>query len=331
MNAAAREAFQINRDRIISRAAEAWGTRAEDLRALGDFESFVFEYTRDNKSYIMKVTHAGHRSADLVRGEIDWIRHLCRHGVAACPAVPAGDGDLACEIPVDGTSFVVSTFEKAPGRHVKAADLTGDLFEQWGSVLGSMHAATQHYRPTRELWRRYDWHADPTLVLDQYRKFVDAEILACFERRIDAIKDLAVTEDSYGLIHNDLHPGNFFVHQGRMQVFDFDDCHYNFLVNDIAMALFYALRPRGQKPHGRDFATHFLTCFMRGYRREFDLSREWLEMIPLFLRLREIDLYCLILYYEAEDMGPWVRDYMAGRRERILGDVPVVEADFASF
>jgi len=43
------------------------------------------------------------------------------------------------------------------------------------------------------------------------------------------------------LIHTDVHAGNFFVDDGRITVFDFDDSSYQWFASDIAIALYYTI------------------------------------------------------------------------------------------
>jgi len=45
------------------------------------------------------------------------------------------------------------------------------------------------------------------------------------------------TVESYGLVHCDVNPTNFYVNDGQITLFDFDDCAYNWFINDIAVAL----------------------------------------------------------------------------------------------
>lgn len=46
------------------------------------------------------------------------------------------------------------------------------------------------------------------------------EILQRFSR-------MPATPSDYGLIHSDVNPTNFHVDQGKITLFDFDDCGYN--------------------------------------------------------------------------------------------------------
>jgi len=68
---------------------------------------------------------------------------------------------------------------------------------------------------------------------------------------------------------------------------------------------------------------------MEGYSRENALDVSWLQQIPYFLKLREIDLYIIIhRSFDINDLDPWCTSYMKNRRQKIENDVPFVDIDF---
>ena len=68
------------------------------------------------------------------------------------------------------------------------------------------------------------------------------------------------------LIHFDAHEMNYFLDEtGIPNLFDFDDCTYNWFANDIAMVLFYIVI--GEKDQ-QAFTLNFMRQFIKGYKRE---------------------------------------------------------------
>jgi Ser/Thr protein kinase RdoA (MazF antagonist) len=72
--------------------------------------------------------------------------------------------------------------------------------------------------------------------------------------------------------------------------------------------------------------------FMRGYRAENAPADWWLDALPPFLKLREIELYAqLHREFDIENRGlaaiddAWCAMYMEGRKERIEAGAPWVE------
>jgi Ser/Thr protein kinase RdoA (MazF antagonist) len=91
--------------------------------------------------------------------------------------------------------------------------------------------------------------------------------------------------------------------------------------------LFYKVLWESDKPA---FTKMFLEHFFRGYRQEYRLDPAWLETIPMFLKMREIDLYGVIhRSFDVENIdNDWAKRFMEGRKERIHADAPMVEMDF---
>lgn len=326
-----RDSFDNHRDFILDEAARKFEFSPSGLTELGSFESYVFAFTRNGREYVLKLTHNSRRTKNLVAAELEWVNYLADGGVSVARAIPARSGALVERVDLDRDYFLIYAFEKAPGSHLRADGYTDELIGTWGKMIGRMHALTRHYRPSAPELVRYHWHEDPSLDAMRMAKGVDRGVLERFEEQISLLRSLPADESSYGLIHNDLHPGNFYVCDGTVTAFDFDDCHYNFLVNDIAMALFYSLRRRGQPPGDDAFAARYLSAFLDGYDGEYTLDPAWMRRIPEFMKMREIDLYLIIHAYGAVDGGPWITSFLDGRRERILSRRPVIDLDLSDF
>jgi len=96
------------------------------------------------------------------------------------------------------------------------------------------------------------------------------------------------------------------------------------------MVLFYIAGWGGADVPG--FTGRFMPVFLAGYREYNQLDPVWLQEIPHFLKLREIDLFAAILFTMGEDPqgDPWCARYMQGRRQKIADDVPFIEFDWDS-
>ena len=161
----------------------------------------------------------------------------------------------------------------------------------------------------------------------------EAIIIDKYSQLIDHLGTLPQGRDEYGLVHTDMHGGNFFVDdEGRITLFDFDDCLYAWFIYDLAMALFYAISHDCVSEEDVVWAERFLREFLGGYRCENTIADVWLEEIPHFLKLREIDLYAAIhRSLDLDDLDPWCASYMKDRKHKIEHDVPYVVLDWGSF
>jgi Ser/Thr protein kinase RdoA (MazF antagonist) len=316
---------------IYHQALARYDIEAGQVRRLDGFESFIYEYARGDQEYILRLGHSLRRSPGLIAGEVDWINYLADGGVPAARGVASAANKLVEAID-DGQEgfFLATSFEKAPGGHIRPEAWNHDFFERYGRLIGRMHALSREYRPPRPSWKRPAWN-DP--VMFDLKPWIPAAETLVMEKWLALetyLESLPEDEAGYGLIHQDAHPGNFFVDEsGQMVLFDFDDCLYGWFAADIAIVLFYAIMGEKDWPA---FTHSFMTRFLTGYAQESQLSPDWLAEIPYFLKLREIELYAVIhRSFDVQNLDdPWVSRYMDGRRERIEADVPTIDFDFRS-
>lgn len=107
---------------------------------------------------------------------------------------------------------------------------------------------------------------------------------------IERLKTLPTSPDRYGLIHADLHYGNFFcTEDSQITAFDFDDAAYHWFAYDLAVA-FNAL-PYSLAQGQRD---HVARAILAGYRQVRSLPQDFQSELRMLLELRDIQIYQLI-------------------------------------
>ena len=320
---------QLYNDQVLEMFIARYEIAPNDIQLLDGFESFIYQFTKGKKAYILRIGHSSRRSINLIRGEVEWTNYLSAGGASVARAVPAASG-LMVESVEDGSGgdFLATAFDKAPGTPPKREMLNSELYVRYGKLLGRMHTLSREYRPSNEEWKRMDWN-DPQMLDAQNWLGSDNEVtLEKYWQLRSHLDSLPLHDQDYGLIHQDAHYGNFFIDEnGQITLFDFDDCCYSWFINDIAIVLFYAVIGQDDE---ETFTRDFMANFLRGYRQENDLDSEWLMEIPRFLKLREIDLYAVIhRSFDVDNLdNAWVANYMRGRKQRIENDKPFIDFDF---
>ena len=158
----------------------------------------------------------------------------------------------------------------------------------------------------------------------------DPEVQLHWRRMRAHLEMLPQDENSYGLIHNDLHHFNLMLQDGEITIFDFDVCGYRWFMTDIGIALFHALWPIPfHQPERREvFAAACLTSFMDGYGTENHLDEAWLQELPTFLKYRQLLLFTVFTdSWGAPDASSYQRRWLQDTRRLIVDDVPVVSLD----
>jgi len=319
-------------DAILEEAMHRYGIDPNRIKLLDGFESFIYEFDRDDGEYVLRVAHSIRRNENLIEGEVDWINYLARRGAPVARAVLSRRGRLV-ETIEDGRDgeFLATAFVRARGLPPRKAGLTPEFFRTYGKMLGRIHALSKEYQPADPAWRRPQWD-DPAMM--EIERFVPASqplVVRKWKELRERLAGLPRDRGSYGLIHQDAHGGNLLVDDdGSITIFDFDDCVYSWYVYDIAMVVFYLANGRDD---ARAYTRELLSHFMPAYLEENRLDSIWMKEIPAFLKLREMDLYALIhRSFDVENLkDPWCRRYMDGRRERIERDIPFADLEPEDF
>ncbi len=315
-------------DLIFETALERFGIDSGRVHALDGFESFLYEYERRDEGFVLRIGHSLRRSRELIHGEVDWINYLARGGARVARAILSENGNLV-EAVEDGQGgqFLCTAFVRAAGSEMRPERLNERLVRNYGRLLGRMHTLAKAYQLSSPAWKRPDWDDPSNLYAEQWMPGRYHHLLPPYQQLVAQFRSLPRTPEGFGMIHQDAHPGNFFVDpEDQLTLFDFDDCVYGHFIYDIAMVLFYTA---GFEPDPSGFLNWSAPAFLGGYREENRLDPLWLQELPGFLKLREIDLFAEILYADGENPEqPWSARYMQGRRERIERGVPFIDFDW---
>ncbi|SFB10191.1 Ser/Thr protein kinase RdoA involved in Cpx stress response, MazF antagonist [Clostridium frigidicarnis] len=325
-----KEVKNLFNEQILEESASRFGIDTSTLNLLGSFQNYVYEYKRQNKSYILRLTHSSHRKEDLVKGELDWILYLVNNGVSASRPVYSIHGKLTEKIDIDDSYFIATSFEKAEGKKIGYPEcLSNDeLFEECGRATGKIHFLSKKYRPSSKEIQRHEWREN--YYLKNIKKYIPDDqhkVYESYESIVNRINQLNKESDSFGLIHGDINVGNFLLSDKVINIFDFDECQYSWFVEDIAIQLFYiiyvflddSIEERQAQTYG------FMENFMKGYYKENYIDEYWLKQIPIFLQLRELIVYIgLQRSVDFSNMNQWMENYISQSKLRIEQKIPIV-------
>jgi Ser/Thr protein kinase RdoA (MazF antagonist) len=291
-------------------------------KLVSNWHAFTFSAETSAGPCILKVTHSSHRTYDQIEAETDWLDYLVKEG-ALVPRIQRSMRYLNVEkLSVEAGYFSVVVYEKLIGEPIEERLWNDTLFERWGNLIGRLHRLSRDYIPRI---RRYTWHESDFLNLESYLPLRD-DIRTGAERVIQSVKDLPLSEFQYGLIHADVYQDNLFWANGELLLFDFDNCEYGHYVSDIAIALYAALWRVPDERDRKPFSEAFLQSLLLGYRQEHHLSRGELEVLPLFLQLREVLIYTVAKkMLDLNNLTPIQSRLLTERGERVRRNQPIVD------
>lgn len=323
------KSLEVFNDNILNKAGALFGVKFNELIKVGGFENLIYGYSLNDRDYILRISHSLHRTIELVEAELDFIHYLWENNANVSMPVLSVNGKFVEKIEAeDGSYFIATAFDKAKGERPKRDVLTDEFFINYGRTIGKFHKLTKDYQAGKS--KRYRWDEDPILKnTKEYLPEEDGIIYEKLQSLINQINQIKQTNDNFGLIHTDIHMGNFFVSNNELTVFDFDDLAYQYFISDIAIVVYYYIWLIFDENERVARAKKLLSLFMKGYNLENKLQEEDFLTIELFLKLREFILYIVIFRSNVKDK--WAKDYIEFYRQRIIDDIPFVDIDYKEF
>lgn len=319
----------------VKQAVKCFGGKIEScIKLSSGFQNEVYEYTYEGESRILRMTPSSRRSLKQIQSELDFIYSLQAGGVNVSLPVASCFGNEIEQIDIEEKLFFITSFIKAPGQFVNVADeqeWNAKLFQNWGKTIGKMHAIAKQNASDYETYERPIWKYDIKSM--NVLKSISTTLAANYEKMISEVQKLSKEQDTYGLIHNDLHQGNFFVQDNTLTIFDFDDCSFNWFAQDIAATFYHAVwQGLSVRPEHVSFPQEFMKHFIEGYNKEHTINKEILRQIPLFLKLREVFLFTLFHeVWDANNLEEWQAHTLQDLQHRIEREIPYTNVGFLTF
>nr|WP_233711491.1 phosphotransferase [Lederbergia citrisecunda] len=257
------------------------------------FQNIVATFKIDESQYVARFSD---KKKKWIEAEILWLDYLHNKGIRLAAPVQFEGLEKIIEITMNQERYWLTFFHHTGGHPVNVLESTewnGEFFYRWGRLLATLHniSGASFDRPEGNANIR----SDEKWVNDYYKHLN--------KKLINFLK----TPNNFGLIHKDLHQGNFHMVDGEIVLFDFDDCAYYFFAQDLAVSIYHALwTGTSFHPEWDDFPHYFLTYFLKGYLSMRQLSEEMYGQLIILLQLRELFLYTLFKeQWNPENMEDW--------------------------
>ena len=216
------------------------------------------------------------------------------------------------------------------GNHINVqnrSEWNANIFQNWGRTIAKIHNVVSKTSKefTRPFFFREAGQINPIPFL-VYK--VAPELAVVYESLKIELETFSITKDTFGLIHNDLHQGNFFVVENELILFDFDDCAYNWYAQDLAVSLYHALwTGESCHPDWTEFHEVFITNFFEGYTLYRSITEDDMKLVSIFLRMRELFLFLLFKStWDLDCLQEWQKNKLIELNDSIRqGTVPYIE------
>ena len=314
--------FEISNDEQIKSLTHSarellgqYGLHDVEIKCINyEFNATFSVVTASGEKFALRININSTRTPENMLAEIEWVNFLTRIPGISLPRPIANGSD----------SFISTLMHQDSGRVLQAILYTwlegeelGDEAspEQMftvGAAMATLHQSSKAFKltPPAELPTFDDWLWGTQDFLLSQQSIVPTEQLLSIREAVEIIQadtSALYKSTSTQIIHADMHGWNLMWHEGRLSIFDFDDCGFGIPQQDLAVALYYLDTPE-QK-----------SAFLKGYQSISELpAYSELQMASLLLQRR---LVLLNYLYETKNLEhkAMLPAYLNKTMERISG------------
>jgi len=296
------------RSPVADAVAAAWDHDPGSVHFFRTSANSIYRLTIDGSPAFLRLAPGTERTATSIRQELDLLAWLTARDVPVVQPIPARSGDLVVTVGTTIGPIHAVLFAALPGdiRDLETLDL--DAMATWGATVGRLHATMQDVPAT--LRRPAGW-ASALAWLVRKKTGLPESVAAEGLRLREFLIGQPRTPERYGLLHTDLELDNL-IWSDDVAVLDFDEYGEGWYLLDIAKALTDVLDA------GDSLDSPRIQGFVTGYRTHLPLSDADLALLPEFLALSELRMYCVLsraMNMELEEARvDWLRDLIVRLR-----------------
>ncbi|WP_346860984.1 aminotransferase class III-fold pyridoxal phosphate-dependent enzyme [uncultured Draconibacterium sp.] len=217
------------------------------LKKLVGYDIVNYRVDTSTKKYILKVYSDSKKDVDFAEAENEVLGHLQNYNNDCFPrAVMSTGKQLLCSFNSDGEDKTARLLTLLEGSFLGETEHSVKLFESFGKFLGEMDLQLKNFRNYVIEARILKWDLQHFLLNEQYVQYIadpsDRKIVAYFFQQYKANVLPVLPALRKQMIHNDANDWNVLTQNNKVSgLIDFGDVCYSQLINELAVALTYAL------------------------------------------------------------------------------------------
>ncbi|MFC5464208.1 phosphotransferase enzyme family protein [Lederbergia graminis] len=196
-------------------------------------EKYILRVYINNKSYIHNIND--------IHFELSFLEYLHGKNIPVIPPIKSKTNQTLCALQVDKGYRYIALFPFAKGAPIDH-NLDSKQSNSLGEILAKLHLSSNDFNSVNT---RY--HLDiqtlieePLQKIGSYSSLYGFGNLSFFHNKarllIESIRNIPKDTETYGLVHGDPNPSNFFFSDKEgFSVFDFDHCAFGFRIHDLAV------------------------------------------------------------------------------------------------
>ncbi|MEM9260508.1 MAG: phosphotransferase [Bacteroidota bacterium] len=275
---------------------EQYGVDLSEAELLKDNFNLVYA----SGPFIIRISPASKKGLAEIRAELKWLSFLMARDISVNRVIPTASGENYLRLEVEGDKLYCVVFGREKENKVQESDWTKVHFQKLGALTGRLHQASIDFQ--EEVDKDFiHWHEQSKAASFNYLPNDDRKLSALHHLLHEKIMAQPRTANTYGVIHYDIHHGNYFLLRDQpgtpLLLFDFEMTCRGWFLQDIAVILYYASNRNTthNKTPRHQFEQDFLSAFQTGYAKYLpELVFDW-EVIQTHLLYRDLFVYGFVL------------------------------------
>jgi len=291
---------KYDQPQILQAACQAFDIDYNKATLIRCFSNLIY----DCGDFIVRLTHSKDNSEEGIIAELTFMQFMLDKGLPVAKPILSIAGQLTKKVQLESGYLTAICFEKIVGFKATKEVWNERHFEELGVLAGSLHKYSLDFQQetnlTYESWDKIAKSQLESLPKDE------RGLQELHQKLIEEFQTYPITTTNYGLIHYDIHFGNYLFKDEDHQIilFDFEMLCYSWFINDIAIILYYAFYLKGDKTE-MEFQNDFLPHFWKGYESKFAIEEREKEKIPKFLLYRDLLVYNFLnKIWEGKELTP---------------------------
>ena len=240
--------------KVARQALEAYGLADAPYTYLLHSENVTFKVDLPDGARLLRIhtprtpLMGSHGSkTEMVESELIWLEALRREtDLPVQQPVRNSDGQLVTRIRKGRRPFNCTLLEWLDGEPYQRALESEVTVAQLGDMIGTLHRFSSHWQAPANFTRPRRNRAYFRKALDALRPTMEdgrasyqdfKHLETCVDLLTRMMRSLSKKGQAEGILHGDLHKGNFLYHQGQMRLIDFSMSAFGNYMFDLGVCL----------------------------------------------------------------------------------------------
>jgi Ser/Thr protein kinase RdoA (MazF antagonist) len=276
--------------KIATDAVKQYSLDIEQVKFINHGENTTYRLTDSNKvHYLLRIHRVNYHTKNAIQEELKWLQDIDKDLNLTVPL--AIKNTKSKQISIQDGRYV-TVMKWIEGRSVKK-DVTHQHIILVAELMVQLHktkatAKERIYWDTKGLLGSSSrmGNSDKISGLSTIEQTFLASTTKLISRRLSHYE--TNNKNKMGMIHADLHFGNFFLKSSRMFPIDFDDCGFGFYMYDIAVFFTSLFEKVQMKLITKKEYTQLINSFIEKYNESIPLSDDDLNAIDDLIIARRL-------------------------------------------